>query len=254
MVERYLDAAKCFGDIDGDSLLSVLITTLPTSGSLLLNGGAIAAGTHVQASDIAAGQLTYAPAPSAVGPGQSSFTFQVQDDGGIANGGVELVTGDMQVGNDQFTDRDPANVNVAGDANDPNGPTYATFGAVLDAAPGTTGAAVTAVLSRDGQVSDDPALVAEGVTNAMVDEVTNHSIAAPFWDFMISDGLVYENAQTMTAELFESLDRYKAEPLEMVRLVSAGMNRFPLVKMGRYEWLVSTDPNASIGTGRPASW
>lgn len=57
----------------------------------------------------------------------------------------------------------------------------------------------------------------------------------------------------MAVELFESLDRYKAEPLEMVRLVSAGMNRFPLVKMGRYEWLVSTDPNASIGTGRPAA-
>ena len=46
---------------------------------------------------------------------------------------VELVTGQMQVGNNTFIDRSPAQVNVAGDADDPNGPTYATFGSLRDA-------------------------------------------------------------------------------------------------------------------------
>ncbi|MEZ4568871.1 MAG: hypothetical protein R2849_00770 [Thermomicrobiales bacterium] len=47
----------------------------------------------------------------------------------VTNGllATELITGRMQLGNNRFDDRAPANVNVAGDANDPNGPTYATF-------------------------------------------------------------------------------------------------------------------------------
>ncbi|CAN5516088.1 hypothetical protein BH23CHL2_BH23CHL2_05530 [soil metagenome] len=52
---------------------------------------------------------------------------------------VELITGNMQVGNDSFEQRNPAAVNVAGDADDPTGPTYATFGNLLDASPRSIG-------------------------------------------------------------------------------------------------------------------
>ncbi len=40
--------------------------------------------------DITAGQLVFTPAANANGTGYASFTFQVQDDGGTANGGVDL--------------------------------------------------------------------------------------------------------------------------------------------------------------------
>ena len=48
------------------------------------------AGQFVSAADIAAGWLKFSPAADANGSSYASFTFQVQDDGGTANGGVDL--------------------------------------------------------------------------------------------------------------------------------------------------------------------
>ncbi|MDW3548691.1 hypothetical protein NQ354_25345, partial [Escherichia coli] len=39
--------------------------------------------------DIAAGRLVYVPGANGNGAGYAGFTFQVQDDGGTANGGVD---------------------------------------------------------------------------------------------------------------------------------------------------------------------
>jgi hypothetical protein len=44
----------------------------------------------VSAANIAAGNLKFTPAGDANGAGYASFTFQVQDNGGTANGGVDL--------------------------------------------------------------------------------------------------------------------------------------------------------------------
>ena len=51
---------------------------------------AVTAGQFVSAADITAGLLMFTPAPGANGAAYASFTFQVQDDGGTANGGVDL--------------------------------------------------------------------------------------------------------------------------------------------------------------------
>ena len=40
--------------------------------------------------DITAGKLTFSPAANGNGQPYTSFTFQVQDDGGTDNGGVDL--------------------------------------------------------------------------------------------------------------------------------------------------------------------
>ena len=48
------------------------------------------AGDRSSAADITAGKLMFTPAANANGAGYASFTFQVQDDGGTANGGVDL--------------------------------------------------------------------------------------------------------------------------------------------------------------------
>ncbi|MFW6074894.1 MAG: hypothetical protein ACOC9Y_04815, partial [Chloroflexota bacterium] len=117
---------------------------------------------------------------------------------------VELITGQMQTGNDEFAARSPATVNVAGDADDPDGPTYATFATLLDASPSPAGTVITSTVARDATVGDDPALADQGVTVAIVDDVTNHAIAAPFWEFMNSTGAVLENGQLVQASLFEN--------------------------------------------------
>src|SRR5207245_544716 len=95
------DGASLFGapdfgfsdpnDPPPDTLRAVKITTLPAAGTLALtSGAALKAGDFVTATDIAAGKLRFTPAPNANGAGYAAFTFQVQDDGGTANGGVDL--------------------------------------------------------------------------------------------------------------------------------------------------------------------
>ena len=87
-----------FSDTDGNSLAAVRFTTLPTNGTLYydangaLGGGrvAVTAGQTISAADIAAGKVTFVAAPTATGTNYASLTFQVQDNGGTAGGGIDL--------------------------------------------------------------------------------------------------------------------------------------------------------------------
>ncbi len=117
---------------------------------------------------------------------------------------VELITGNMQIGDAMFDPRSPATVNVAGDADDPSGPTYATFGSLLDAAPLAPATVIASRVDRAAILTDDPLLAAHDVTAAIIDDVTNHAIATPFWEFMNSSGTVYENGQFVDSQLFEN--------------------------------------------------
>jgi hypothetical protein len=88
-------AASDFGftdpnDSPANNLLAVEITTLPTAGTLKDNGVAVTPGQLVSAADINAGDLVFTPAANVNGNGYAHFTFQVEDDGGTANGGVNL--------------------------------------------------------------------------------------------------------------------------------------------------------------------
>src|SRR5262249_30250122 len=76
-------------DSPASSFLAVEITTLQGAGTLTDNGVAVTAGQFVSVSDIKAGLLVFTPAANANGAGYASFTFQVQDDGGTANGGAD---------------------------------------------------------------------------------------------------------------------------------------------------------------------
>ncbi len=72
------------------SLLAVKITTLPALGTLTLSGVNVTAGQTVSAANITSGLLIYTPPLNANGTGYTSFTFQVQDNGGTANSGIDL--------------------------------------------------------------------------------------------------------------------------------------------------------------------
>src|SRR2546427_527628 len=77
-------------DSPANGLDAVKITTLPATGTLKNNGVAVVAGGEVSAADIAAGKLTFSPAANENGTPYTTFTFQVRDNGGTANGGVDL--------------------------------------------------------------------------------------------------------------------------------------------------------------------
>lgn len=76
-------------DSPSNSLLAVKIAALPSAGSLTDNGVAVTAGAHVLLADFTAGKLKFTPVANKNGIAYSSFTFQVQDNGGTAGGGVD---------------------------------------------------------------------------------------------------------------------------------------------------------------------
>jgi hypothetical protein len=92
-----------------NSLLAVKMTTVPGAGTgtFTNNGATVNAGDSVSAANIAAGLLVFTPALHANGSPEAAFTFQVQDNGGTANGGVDL---------DQSPNTVTINVNAVNDA------------------------------------------------------------------------------------------------------------------------------------------
>ncbi|MBI2790487.1 MAG: cadherin-like domain-containing protein [Gammaproteobacteria bacterium] len=91
----YVFSASDFGfsdpiDSPGNTLLAVKITSLPSVGSFTDNGVLVTLNQFISISDINSGLLQFTPAANANGANYANFTFQVQDNGGTTNGGVDL--------------------------------------------------------------------------------------------------------------------------------------------------------------------
>ena len=105
----------------------------------------------------------------------------------------EMVTGQLQLGDNSFEQRWPAVVNVAGDLNvtDIDTPTFVTFqeltGIVAALDPGTD---VTAHINRPGKVTGGES--ADGVKIATYVSETGHNLPNVFWDFLTARGPVYD--------------------------------------------------------------
>jgi len=116
---------------------------------------------------------------------------------------MEMITGQMQLGHTSFEPHDPAEVNVAGDPDDPNGPTYATFTDLLDASAGEAIATLTRTVDRAGNVGNDPSYAVYEISADHYVPETDHWVANPFWDFMHSTGPVWEAGEPVTGPIFE---------------------------------------------------
>ena len=81
-----------FSDTDSDGFQSVIITMAPTVGTLELRGVAVTDGQEITTAELWNEDLQYVAAPNVSGEGVDSFTFQVRDDGGTVNGGVDTDT------------------------------------------------------------------------------------------------------------------------------------------------------------------
>lgn len=139
----------------------------------------------------------------------------------------ELITGRVQMGNDRYVQFLPADVVVAGDLDDPASPTYRSMNAVMGEPPGNTGDLITARLTRNGQVIDDPGLAALGVAVGPVIPATNHAIAEPFWEFMNSEGLVYVDGQLRIERLISSPFFATGLPITEAYWADVLVNRVP---------------------------
>ena len=160
----------------------------------------------------------------------------------------ELITGRMQLGEDHFDNRRPAEVNVAGDVDDTTGPTYATFHGLLDAPGQPAGTIVTQRLGRPGQVVHDQELVDQGIAIGYLDDVTNHGIASPFWAFMNSTGPVYEDGMLVNAALFQNPFFATGRPITepyWATVEVGGTPRLVLIQCFERRCLTFTPDNAS---------
>jgi hypothetical protein len=115
---------------------------------------------------------------------------------------VELMTGRLQLGDAIFEQREPALLNVAGDLDDPAGPTYATLAPLRTAASHSAGATLVTRLAREGTLTDDPALAGYGVTAGELVDVPGlkHRVASVFWDFMTSSGPVHDPVEGLVTQ------------------------------------------------------
>ncbi|MGX7897079.1 Ig-like domain-containing protein, partial [Tsuneonella sp. HG222] len=79
-----------YTDPEGNAFTGVVITTLPAAaqGKLQLNNVDISAGQFVTLAQLSAGNLTFVPVAGQGGT-SPTFTFQVRDNGGTANGGID---------------------------------------------------------------------------------------------------------------------------------------------------------------------
>ena len=77
-------------DAPSNALFAVKIATLPGAGTLTDNGIAVSAGQFISASDISGGLLVFTPKTNLDGGPYFLCQFQVEDNGGTANGGQNL--------------------------------------------------------------------------------------------------------------------------------------------------------------------
>lgn len=162
----------------------------------------------------------------------------------------ELLTGQMQVGDNTFQQRAPAQVNVAGDPSDPNGPTYASFTGLMGTAPVALGQAITETVDRAGREGSDAGLADYRVTADILVPETNHTVASVFWDFMNASGEVFQNGQFALNRLFVNPFYATGYPLTeayWTTVLVAGAPKQVLVQVFERRVLTYTPQN-------PAGW
>ncbi len=158
----------------------------------------------------------------------------------------ELITGRLQLGDSAFEQHVPAQVNVAGDANDPNGPTYATFNTLMGYGAIPSGWKIIQTVDRAGNIDSDSNLASYSVTAEDVGAPTHHDVASVFWDFMNSSGTVFQNSAYTSAKLFANPFYATGYPLTeayWTNVVVGGVQKRVLVQVFERRVLTFTPSN-----------
>ncbi|HEY0069206.1 MAG TPA: hypothetical protein VGE04_04475 [Chloroflexia bacterium] len=114
----------------------------------------------------------------------------------------ELISGQMQLGNNKFVSRWPAEINLASDGDDLSAPTYASFRFVVTgSSDNRTGQVLNSTINREGITGTDGRYSNYGVKNAYFEPATRHNIPDVFWDFLNQTGPVIQGGKTVNARL-----------------------------------------------------
>ena len=127
---------------------------------------------------------------------------------------VDLISGSVQVGDNEFVKYRNACIPMSGDFGDQIAPTYFAFQRVsvsgdrIDTHPATSrvGQSITATIDRNGNVGNDPSKGNDPQVRVSVFvSETKHNIPVAFWDFLNSRGPVYVNGRIVEERIFEPL-------------------------------------------------
>ena len=116
---------------------------------------------------------------------------------------LEMMLGQLQIGDDQFEEHPPADINIAGDPTDESAPSYAEMAGLLDQPASPVGQVIMATVDADGQPGSSDRFASYGVTGGHFVPETGHTIASVFWDFMNSSGVISVDGQITEGALFE---------------------------------------------------
>jgi Ca2+-binding RTX toxin-like protein len=198
-----------FVDVDtGDTLQSVTLTSLPTAGSLKLNGLAVTAGQVISVAEITAGHLIFTPAANANGLGYASFSFKVSD-GTALSASAYTLTANVTAVNDAPT---ASNRTITTNEDTARALAVADFG-FADVDPGNTLQSVTLTsLPTAGSLKLNGLAVTAGQVVSVADLTAGHLIFTPAananglgyasFSFKVSDGTALSaSAYTLTAHV-----------------------------------------------------
>lgn len=113
----------------------------------------------------------------------------------------EMISGRLQTGDQHFEMLAPAEVPIAGDGDDPLGPTYGSLRSTLARPAGPIGSTITEAIDRTGTIRR--IRPPQEIALAYLVPETNHAIASIFWDFLNSQGVVQRDGRLGPGRLFE---------------------------------------------------
>ncbi|MEO8287363.1 MAG: hypothetical protein ABI670_13140 [Chloroflexota bacterium] len=123
---------------------------------------------------------------------------------------IELISGQMQIGNNAFVNRFSAEIPISGDSDDTSAPTYASFLSVSNSRkgdhpqPNRVGQFATNTINKAGQVGDDQTKAAiPGTKIAYFEPSTKHNIPEMFWGFLNASGPISQSGQIVNARLID---------------------------------------------------
>ncbi|MFL5801014.1 MAG: hypothetical protein ACJ8CR_04655 [Roseiflexaceae bacterium] len=107
---------------------------------------------------------------------------------------IELITGKTQIGDSEFVQHAPADIPIAGDPDDRNAPTYASFGGVTGQFPGDRSGQIPAeTIDRAGRVGSYSGPARPETRLAHFAAESGHNIPQVFWDYLNARGTLYES-------------------------------------------------------------
>ena len=163
----------------------------------------------------------------------------------------ELITGQMQVGNADFIDREPSDVSITGDTSDRSGPTYASFAGVIGTkAPNRVGAYADSRIDRNGTVSPYDASGINAARIGFYAPTTGHNIPQVFYEYLTSADVIYVNGRSQRGALMDNWVATMGYPLSEAYWTKSQIN-------GIEQWVMVQPFERRVLTyvpNNPAGW